>query len=471
MAINAIGRTTIQGATTVGGFNPATLFSAGEQGVWYDPSDLSTLFQDSAGTIPVTALEQPVGRMLDKSGRGNTATQATSANRPVVSARVNLLTYTEQFDNAAWSTSGLNAVSANSTIAPNGTVTADTITTSATNTIHDIYNTTGISFTSGVSYTHAVYLKKNTNDFAQLSLGSAAFGSNAWANFDLVNGVLGSVGSAATASITSVGYGWYRCAITAAATATASSFYVVDIANSASMARQATWSAAGTESIYIWGADLRPTNQGVGLPVYQRVGAAVAGASTTVGNADYNANGFPVYLSFDGAATSLASSSIAFSGNKMSAFAGMRKLNTTAATQIAIELSASLASNNGSFLIPTIGSGTTDSYRFISKGTASGTATTTPTAYNAPDTRIVTGLGDISAPSASLRLNGSLIQTDTTSQGTGNYGNYPIYVGARGGSSLYWNGYLYGLIVRGASSTANQITGAENWLNQKTAAY
>jgi hypothetical protein len=47
-------------------FTPLSLFSAGEQGVWYDPSDLSTLFQDSAGTTPVTAVEQPVGLMLDK---------------------------------------------------------------------------------------------------------------------------------------------------------------------------------------------------------------------------------------------------------------------------------------------------------------------------------------------------------------------------------------------------------------------
>ena len=43
------------------------LFNNNEQGVWYDPSDLSTLYQDAAGTIPVTAVEQPVGLMLDKS--------------------------------------------------------------------------------------------------------------------------------------------------------------------------------------------------------------------------------------------------------------------------------------------------------------------------------------------------------------------------------------------------------------------
>ena len=47
-------------------FSPATLFYSGEQGIWLDCSDLSTMFQDSAGTTPVTAVEQPVGLILDK---------------------------------------------------------------------------------------------------------------------------------------------------------------------------------------------------------------------------------------------------------------------------------------------------------------------------------------------------------------------------------------------------------------------
>jgi hypothetical protein len=48
-------------------FTPLDLFQSGEQGLWYDPSDLTTLFQDSAGTTPVTADGDPVGLMLDKS--------------------------------------------------------------------------------------------------------------------------------------------------------------------------------------------------------------------------------------------------------------------------------------------------------------------------------------------------------------------------------------------------------------------
>jgi hypothetical protein len=64
-------------------WTPAELFSASQQGVWYEPSDLSTLFQDAAGTTPVTADGQPVGRMNDKSGNGNNLSQTTLNRRPL----------------------------------------------------------------------------------------------------------------------------------------------------------------------------------------------------------------------------------------------------------------------------------------------------------------------------------------------------------------------------------------------------
>ena len=64
-------------------WNPIKLFKNGEQGAWYDPSDLSTLFQDAAGTTPVTADGDPVGLMLDKSGNVSHAIQSVAASRPV----------------------------------------------------------------------------------------------------------------------------------------------------------------------------------------------------------------------------------------------------------------------------------------------------------------------------------------------------------------------------------------------------
>jgi hypothetical protein len=65
-------------------WTPALLFAAGEQGAWYDPSDFSTLYQDAAGTVPVTDVGQPVGKILDKSGRGHHATQTTATKRPLL---------------------------------------------------------------------------------------------------------------------------------------------------------------------------------------------------------------------------------------------------------------------------------------------------------------------------------------------------------------------------------------------------
>ena len=84
-----IGGAKLGSETVIGGNTPTfdqqiqRLFSNNEQGFYYDPNDLSTMFQDAAGTIPVTAAGQPVGLMLDKSGRGNHARQTTSASRPI----------------------------------------------------------------------------------------------------------------------------------------------------------------------------------------------------------------------------------------------------------------------------------------------------------------------------------------------------------------------------------------------------
>lgn len=66
-------------------FNPSSaLFGNGEQGYWLDSSDFSTMFQDAAGTTPVTDVGQSVRLMLDKSGRGNNFTQGGATNAPTL---------------------------------------------------------------------------------------------------------------------------------------------------------------------------------------------------------------------------------------------------------------------------------------------------------------------------------------------------------------------------------------------------
>jgi hypothetical protein len=58
------------------------VFSNGELGVFFDPSDEATLFKDTAGTVPVTADGDLVALMRDKSGNNNHATQSDSSSRP-----------------------------------------------------------------------------------------------------------------------------------------------------------------------------------------------------------------------------------------------------------------------------------------------------------------------------------------------------------------------------------------------------
>jgi hypothetical protein len=62
---------------------PQTLFAGGRKGAVYDPSDSTTLFQDTGGTTPA-GVGDPVGKMLDLSGNGYHLIQATSTARPIL---------------------------------------------------------------------------------------------------------------------------------------------------------------------------------------------------------------------------------------------------------------------------------------------------------------------------------------------------------------------------------------------------
>ena len=63
----------------VGGFTPLVYAPT----LWLDASKTSTLWQDTAGTTPVTAAGNPVARIDDQSGGGRNMTQSTSSKRPV----------------------------------------------------------------------------------------------------------------------------------------------------------------------------------------------------------------------------------------------------------------------------------------------------------------------------------------------------------------------------------------------------
>ena len=230
-------------------FNPSGLFASGAQGAWYDPSDFSTLFQDAAGSTAVTAVEQPVRLMRDKSGRGNDATAPNDASRPVLRAKYNRFERSEEFDNAYWK-KDRTSISANAAVAPDGTTTADTVTVSQTNTFCIVRRqTAGLAI--NVTYTLSVYAKKDTSDWFYLKFWDAgANGVNAW--FNLATGALGTVEAGCTASIVAAANGFYRCSITRTVGGSIA-FNELDLALSNA---DNTFSATLGNSVFLWG---RPT--------------------------------------------------------------------------------------------------------------------------------------------------------------------------------------------------------------------
>ena len=401
-------------------FTPAALFTTGVNGAWYDPSDFSTLFQDAAGTVPVTAVGQPVGLMKDKSGRGNHAfnPSGNSANFPVLSARYNLLTKTEDFSGAVWfRTAGASATANSITLASAGDF---------------VYSATTVTFPAGAAYTWSVQVNSSQR--------LITFGGATPAGTDTYSQVY-------------MGGGVYRQMLTRAFTASGTASIQTMLG-----ANQ----PAGSGTFNVSQADLRVANDALNQPTYQRVNTAT----------DYDTVGFKPYLSFNGVNQGLQTNNIDFTyGDKMFVSAGVRKLSD-AATGMLVELGAIAPSGRFYIAAPYPASSV---YGFNAKGTTD--AEYAATGYSAPVTNILSSsysLQGTLAQNIIPRVNGVspvLSITAAGPAGGGNYGNYPLYIGARGGSSLWFNGRLYGLVVAGKAASANEIASTEAYLNQKTGAY
>lgn len=73
--------------------------------------------------------------------------------------------------------------------------------------------------------------------------------------------------------------------------------------------------------------------------------------------------------------------------------------------------------------------------------------------------------GTTIAEEVAVRLNGvaNSIPSGTGPLASAGFGNYPLYLGRRGGASLPFNGRFYSLIVRGAASDSAQISAGERY--------
>lgn len=433
-------------------WSPTSLFALSEPGGWYDPSDITTLFQDDAGATPVTAAGQTVGRILDKSGRGNHLTQSTLANRPTygvepMGGRRNLFTYSEQFDNAAWGKDACT-ITANSSSSPDGTTTADKVVSNNATAQMGV----GQIFTaSATTYTASFYVKAAEVQFVQLLWTTAR--STQYANFNLSSGTV--TQSTGTASILDAGNGWYRITLTSSLSAGSGQAYCWMI-GSGTAGRAASYAGNGTNGFLVWGAQLETASAAT---AYQRVVTQID--VTESGKASLG------YLLFDGTDDWLVSPTITPGTDKAQIFAGVQKLSDAATGSIAETSSDSNANNGALGLFGPLTAGANCGLR--SRGTTARDASISATA---PATLVLAGYADISADVVALKLNGAAAATTATDQGTGNYLAYPLYIGRTGGASSPFNGRLYSLIVRfGNNLGAATIANAESWVNSKTGAY
>lgn len=473
------------------------LWKSGEQGVWYDAGDLSTMFQDAAGTLPVYApgqgqVDPPVGLLLDKRpglvrgpellmngdfAAGNASWGVAGANAthvvdftggacryksdttsPVLIVSQGSLSivagswYEVTVVVSSWTSGSIKTDTLNGA-APSGLVLASSAGT---------FRAIGLATASPSVFS---FLRNSAN--VDLTIDSISIrelsGNHAYqttttsrptlsARYNQLTGTESlatqSVPVVATAyTLTTAGPGSVTLSGAASGTYTAGSRMVT--------------CTAGALTLTVLGsvtqADLRPANDGVGLPPYQRV----------VDASNYDTVGFPLYLRFDGVDDFLQTANVDFSGtDKVLVSAALRKTSDASAA-IVVELSADMGTNNGAFYLAFPRSSSINEPMFGSRGTLVAVAINNSTLWPAPISSVLSGIGDISGDKAIRRVNGALSLTITADQGTGTYGNYPLYIGRRGGTSLPFNGRLYSLLIRGAATPAATIAKIERYLNQK----
>jgi hypothetical protein len=214
----------------------------------------------------------------------------------------NLLLNSENLGSTDWAANN-SSVAVNDTTAPDGAATADKITASSGSANHEVFTDEINGNVASVLYTASAYLKAGTHQYASLCLNSWD-NSNEWAatTVDLSGGTITqeTAGAGAThvdATITSMGSGWYRVSTTASDIEGVGIYLTIIIPNNGTPTHgnfaAVTWNAAGTETIFAWGAQVNrgyeptayiatTTAAKIGLPISYGEGLLVEPAATNL---------------------------------------------------------------------------------------------------------------------------------------------------------------------------------------------
>jgi hypothetical protein len=240
------------GTPSVGGFGEFSYTGDGTSGVEVWGAQIE---QRSTATAYTPTTTQPITNyipVLETAASGvarfeHNPTTFESLGLEIEEQRTNLLTYSEQFDNAAWGKNPYVTIGANQTIAPDGTLTAEKIIAGTTAFYQLVFQTLT---TTAQAYTLSVYAKAGEYSFLQIFNDTAGLN---FSSFNLVTGTAITVAAGHTASITHVGNGWYRCSLSfTGAAASNRSFYFGGAPDGTSQ----LFAGNGYSGIYIWGAQL-----------------------------------------------------------------------------------------------------------------------------------------------------------------------------------------------------------------------
>jgi hypothetical protein len=155
-------------------------------------------------------------------------------------AATNALSYSEEFDNAAWGKSAMTVSTGTTALftAPDGTTNADKIIATSGNATHNI-NRSGIA---SAAYTFSVFAKAGEESVISLWLR----GASVRAEFNLVSGTVSNI-TTTSARIENYGNGWYRCTVYDSTAGTTAHVYGRG---------GAAYAGNGSDGFYLWGAQL-----------------------------------------------------------------------------------------------------------------------------------------------------------------------------------------------------------------------
>jgi hypothetical protein len=227
-------------------------------------AETKTLTDAVSGQNLVTFTRASSGTYVGSDGLIKTATtnEARFDHNPTTGESLGLLVEEQRTNSflqsqdfsTSWSNVG-SSENTNVSLAPDGTQTADALVDTAINETHNLTQSVP-GLAGSTAHTFSCFMKKGSKNhgvFVFAPNSSWAAGAGASVFFDLNNGTVGT-STNATATIQALPNGWYRCTATATTVATPGTA-TMRIGSSLTGTAQ-TYTGAGDEAIYLWGAQL-----------------------------------------------------------------------------------------------------------------------------------------------------------------------------------------------------------------------